>query len=241
MDERDANNQPLPGGLITTKFLRTAAQEALAFTPKLDVWILATTAKRDAASQRQARLLDEEYQSRGRFQILIWFWDDYVSWLNAFPRLQSWYYQDVIQIRNPRDQDRVIIETIATAFHRPAFTASLSGEHFDDFLDALKDTQAALRTGELVDRQSRHVIRKAVGGWRYLEDRDWRTRLKDLDSELSELRGLLVAGVKDGRLQKRHGYLDVKDCALGQRLEEGRARCLSHVNDLLVQAALPTI
>ncbi|WP_143201370.1 hypothetical protein [Bradyrhizobium sp. NAS96.2] len=68
----------------------------------------------------------------------------------------------IIGIRNVRDQDRLILETITTAFHRPAFTDPLG--------EALKDTQAALRTGELVDRQSRHVIRKAVGGWRCIEE-----------------------------------------------------------------------
>jgi hypothetical protein len=64
----------------------------------------------------------------------------------------------------------LILETIAMAFHRPAFTDPLDQEHFDDFLQALKDTQAALRTGALVDRQTRHVIRKAIGGWR--DDKD---------------------------------------------------------------------
>jgi hypothetical protein len=163
LDDLDENNKPLPGGPIDRKLLRSEAEKALCFRPKLDVWLLATTAKRDAAIQRQARLLDEEHRSAGHFQVLLWFWDDYVTWLNAYSGLQQRYYDQIIGIRNARDQDRLILETIATAFHRPAFTDPLGQEHFDDFLQALKDTQAALRTGELVDRQSRHVIRKAVG------------------------------------------------------------------------------
>jgi hypothetical protein len=135
----------------------------------------------------------------------------------------------------------LIIETIAIAFHRPAFVDPLGNEHLDDFLQALKDTQSALRTGELVDRQSRHVIRKAVGGWRYLDEPNWKARLKDLDDELSELRGLLVSGIKEGHLEQRRGYLEVRNRALGRDLDERRLRCLTSLNDLLVLAALPPI
>ncbi|TGV58340.1 hypothetical protein EN803_38880, partial [Mesorhizobium sp. M2D.F.Ca.ET.160.01.1.1] len=95
----DQNNQPLPGGPIDRKLLRSEADKALFFAPKLDVWILATTAKRDAKIQRQARLLDAEHRLAGRFQVLLWFWDDYVTWLNAYSDLQRQYY-DQIGIRN---------------------------------------------------------------------------------------------------------------------------------------------
>ncbi|WP_407523731.1 hypothetical protein [Methylobacterium oryzisoli] len=241
LDDLDENNHPLPGGPISRKLLRSEASKAMEFQPALDVWVLATTAKRDAAAQRQARLLDEEQRSIGRFQVLLWFWDDYVTWLNAFSDLQKRYYDQIIGIRSARDQDRLIIETIATAFHRPAFTDPLGQEHFDDLLQALKDTQAALRTGELVDRQSRHVIRKAVGGWRYLEEPAWKAGLRDLDGELTALRGLLVEGIKDGRLAQRHGYLDISDLSLARELDRRRHGCLTRLNDLLVRAALPPL
>jgi len=71
MDELDGNNQPYPGGAITTRLLRTEFDKALRFTPRLDEWILATTAKRDAPAQRAARFLDEESTSRGRFAVRI--------------------------------------------------------------------------------------------------------------------------------------------------------------------------
>ena len=241
LDDLDEHNNPLPGGPIDRKLLRSEADKALAFRPKLNVWVLATTAKRDAGIQRQARLLDEEHRAAGHFQVQLWFWDDYVTWLNAYSDLQQRYYDQIIGIRNARDQDRLILETIATAFHRPAFTDPLGQEHFDDFLQALKDTQATLRTGELVDRQSRHVIRKAVGGWRYLEEPLWRAGLKELDDELTELRGLLVAGIKDGRLEQRRGYLDVRDRRLAHDLDHRRLGCLARLNDLLVRAALSPI
>lgn len=241
LDDLDPNNAPFPGGPITRELLRAEAAKALSFAPTLDSWVLATTAKRDAEGQRQARLLDEEFRSRGRFFVSVWFWDDFVTWLNANHVLQKQYYEQIIGIRDTRDQDRLILQTIAMAFHRPAFTDPLEHEHFDDFLQALKDTQAALRTGELVNRESRHVIQKAIGGWRYLDEPSWKNGLKDIDTQLVELRSLLVAGIQDGRLEQRNGYLRVGDRLLGRELEHRRRNCLDRLNDLLVTAALPPI
>ena len=76
MDERDENNQPVPGGVITRKFIDEAVGEAKSFQPRLNIWILATTAKRDASVQEYARELDDEFRSRNSFGIQLWFWDD---------------------------------------------------------------------------------------------------------------------------------------------------------------------
>jgi hypothetical protein len=31
----------------------------------------------------------------GHFQVLLWFWDDYVTWLNAYSDLQQRYYDQI--------------------------------------------------------------------------------------------------------------------------------------------------
>jgi hypothetical protein len=218
--------------------LRAEAEKALAFSPALDIWILATTVKRDSTIQQVARKLSEEYQGKQKFEIQLWFWDDYITWLNTYTDLQKWYYDQVIQIHSELDQDRFTLETIAMAFHRPAFTDPLAHEHFDDFLQALKDTQSALRTGEVVNRETRHVIRKSVGGWRLLKEPNWRKQLGDIDSELQELRKQLVVGLKDGRLKQHRHYLEVNDTALGQDLDRRRRLCLKRLNDTLIKAKL---
>ena len=159
----------------------------------------------------------------------------------GLPRVQLWYYDQVIQLRGPLEQDRLILQTIASAFDRPAFTDPLDSEHVDDFIQALRDTQLALRTGELVDRQSRHVIRKALGGWRLLESTDWKSALEELNQELQDLRTKLVQGVKDGRLRKRSGYMDVIDRALGTDLEARRRKCVRLLNATLINAGIPTV
>lgn len=238
MDERDENNNLLPGGVITQDFLEKEASKALSFNPKLKLWILATTAKRDANSQERARALSQQYKDQGDFEIIVWAWDDFVSWLNAFPSVQRWYYDQVIQVSNRYEQDKIILETIASAFGRPAFTDPLGQEHTDDFKQALKDTQLALRTGELLERQNRHVIRKALGGWQLIETATWRQTLQGVDQELKRLRGYLAEGIKDGRLRTVNGYLEVFDHQLGGAMDAGRRNCVDMLNLILIDAGL---
>lgn len=65
MDDLDENNDPRPGGAITRDILLDEIAKAKTFTPGLDVWILATTAKRDARIQKVARELDAEHTNLG--------------------------------------------------------------------------------------------------------------------------------------------------------------------------------
>lgn len=241
MGDLDENNLPLPGGVVTRKLLVEEIAKAKTFQPQLDVWILATTAKRDARIQEIARRIDRQNASKKLFEVKLWFWDDYIAFLNSYSDLQEMYYDQIIKLRSPRDQDRLILQMILTAFDRPAFTDPLNVEQVDDLLEALADTRAALKTGQLVDRRSRHVIRKAVGGWRYLEDKDWQARMQVIDERLTQVRTTLVQGLKDGRLGRSGSFLTVNDPALGHELEQGRNDCLLQLNDLLVLASLPTL
>lgn len=241
MDDLDENNLPLPGGVIRRKTLLEEIEKAKTFHPPLDVWILATTAKRDARIQATARRIDSQHTEQKLFEVKLWFWDDYVAFLNSYSHLQVGYYDQIIRLRSPRDQDRLILETIAIAFDRPAFTDPLNVEQVDDLLQALADTRAALKTGQLVDRQSRHIIRKAVGGWRYLDDKNWQARMQGIYERLTQVRNSLIRGLNDGRLSRSGNALTVHDPVLGLELEQGRMDCLRQLNDLLVLAALPTI
>lgn len=241
LDDLDENNEPHPGGVITAKILNEEIKKAEKFSPTLGFWILATTAKRDEAIQRRARQLDEERTKSGRFGVGLWFWDDYVSQLNIHPELQRWYYEKILNFFSAADQDRMILETIATAFKRPAFEVPLQHEKFDEFLQAVSDTQAALRTGELVNREKRHVILKAVGGWRFLTKEECREALRRVESDLKQLRSKLVEGTKTGKLIQRQGYLEVTDPLLGNELENLRQKCLSDLDEALHAAGLPRL
>jgi hypothetical protein len=188
MDERDENNEPYPGGKVFRKVLKSEIEIARGFSPSLDSWILATTAKRDANIQSHSLELHEESRAGGSFGIQIWFWDDFVTNLNRNHDLQNWYYANVIQVNSPEDQDKIILELIGEAFARPAFRTPLHQETPSDFVQALKDTQHAINTGELKDRETRRVIRKTVGGRRAVADEKLANYLRIADEKLHELR-----------------------------------------------------
>ena len=236
----DRNGNPYPGGPISRAFLRKEADESLAFKHDLDLWILATTARRDTRVQNWVEELNKEWASLGR-TALVWSWDECVSFLNTYPNLPTWYYQNVIAVTGPRDLDEILLKTIAMAFSRPAFEVPLHAETTDEFLQALKDTQQAMRTGELVDRVSRHVIRKAVSGFRDLDNRDWRDGLGRASMALRELRVGIETGLRDGSIRRASGMLEFQDPADATLLEAYRDEALREVNDVLIDAGLPSL
>ncbi|RWP46878.1 MAG: hypothetical protein EOR05_19855 [Mesorhizobium sp.] len=240
--DRDENGNPYPGGPISRSFLRAAAAASLAFRPNLEIWILATTARRDTHVQGYVDDLNQEWEERKRGRrAIVWSWDECISYLNSFPELQRWYYRDVIQIRGTKDLDEVILRTIAMAFSRPAFELPLHCETPDEFEQALKDTQKALRTGELVDRESRHVIRKAVGGYHEIDDDDCRAALGRVDKQLRQVRSQLGQGLKDESIRRVNGFLDFSHPALSLHLEDLRSQCVQDLNQVLRKAGIPPI
>lgn len=240
LSDLDANNNPLPGGPISRSMILNELTLTEKFLPELNSYVIATTAKRDASIQRFVFALnDDDSRPRRHCKVYLWFWDDYVAWLNAFPDVQRWYYDQVIQVRASSDQDEIILGLIAMAFHRPAFEDPLYCEQTSDFLDALKDTQRAMRTGELVDRVSRHVIRKSVGGWREVSNGDWRDRLRGVDHQLRTLRNILIAGMASQNIVQCNNVMHIKDAGLVQTIESIRFSCISEVDSILAEAGLP--
>ncbi|WP_374527127.1 hypothetical protein [Novosphingobium sp.] len=238
----DENGNPYPGGPVNRKFLRDAADESLAFSPSLSLWILATTARRDTKVQGFVEELNKDWAAAGHDRTaMVWSWDECISYLNSFPPLQQWYYRDVIQVRNARDLDEMILQVIATAFHRPAFEVPLHCETTDEFLAALSDTQRALRTGELLDRQSRHVIRKSIGGWREIRNSGWRDAMGEVDKRLREFRSRLTQGLNEGQIRRVYNFLDFRDHRLAHELDDMRRGCVREVNHVLRAAGIHPI
>lgn len=240
--ELDENNNPYPGGPISRAFLRKEAKAALSFQPDLKLWILATTVRRDTRVQGWVEELNSEWERSGRDRIaIVWTWDECISHLNSYPKLQRAYYRDVIQVRAPKDLDEIILRTIAMAFARPAFEVPVHCEAPNEFFQALKDTQKALRTGELVDRETRHVIRKAIGGYHELDDDKARADLAAVDKQLRSLRSQLEQGIKDGTIRVIGTILDIRDHSLVCLLEELRRQCVDDLNRVLHRCGIPTI
>jgi tetratricopeptide (TPR) repeat protein len=80
------------GNAVTEKELRSEVEKAKEFTPKLSVFILATTAQNDAKIQQLARYLTEENQKIGFFKIEVKSWDEIHREISKYPVIIYKYY-----------------------------------------------------------------------------------------------------------------------------------------------------
>lgn len=240
MDELDEHNQPRPGGAVTKKIIKAELDKANGFKPALHTWVLATTAKRDANIQRYVLDLDEEARANGSMRIQVWFWDDFVTDLNRNHDLQKWYYQQVIQVHSSDDQDAIILELVGEAFARAAFRVPLHQETPADFLQALKDTQHAINTGELKDRETRRVIRKTIGGRRAIADMKVSGELRLADQKLQELRELFQEKFAQNIIQQKGAMLEIPP-QLSSDLTKLRNQAVASINKALKYAGLQVI
>lgn len=240
MKERDANNQPYPGGKISPRLVDDEINEARGFSPPLDTWVLATTAGRNARIQRYALDLHRKSRADGSFGIQIWFWDDFVTDLNRNHDLQRWYYANVIKVRSPQDQDEIILELMGEAFARAAFRTPLHQETPADFLQALKDTQHAINTGELKDRETRRVIRKTIGGRRAIESNVIQGFLRNADEKLQQLREKFQENFGKGNITQSGTVLLIPG-KLQHELTALRKEAIDSVNAALREANLRPI
>ena len=177
MGERDENNHPYPGGALSLKIVKDEAEKATKFQPQLQVWIIATTAKR---------------------------------------------------------------ELIATAFRRAAFATPLHLESPAEFEIALADTNTAITTGELKDRETRRVIQRTIGGYGKVTNVEVRKLLREAKNEVSALRILFKQGLADGRMVRAGAVLTFGD-GLREQLETHRNKSIGLVNQSLKIMGMPPL
>ena len=240
LDQRDANNRLLPGCAITEKMLNEEYNKALGFSPKLNLWILATTAKRDGKIQNQVRMLNDRSLKEGNFGVQLWCWEDFITFLNSYDDLQRQYYSTILSFQSHADQDRVILDLYAMAFSRPAFQVSMSFERPEEFMDAISDTKRAMNTGELRDRKTGEIIRKVLGGRRYIETIAWRKACNEVYLILDKINQEFMTGQANGKIY-HSGTTLIIDPQLERTLEGYRVQCLAKMNLLFTSAGLPTI
>ena len=236
-DERDADNVLLAGGPITAKALTDAVRRAESHPAKLDLFILATTAKPNRAIQNKAAAMTAARKKVGKFGVLTWSWGDYDAVLNRDARLQDEYYRTVAQGLTAPERDQKLLGLFAVAFDRPAFRDPLSCEHADNFKQALIDTQRLLATGDLLDREGRRVQR-AIGGVRTLNDDDLRLGAEALAGELNDFRTTLLKAERNGDVSQHNDWLMIPNSAVQEALEDKRRRVVATLNRLLLAVDL---
>lgn len=76
---------------LTEKEVRTEIQNALDFKPKLETYIIATTAPKDAKIQEIVRQINLDNRNRSLFEVQLCFWEDIEDFLFDHRKVFDWY------------------------------------------------------------------------------------------------------------------------------------------------------
>jgi hypothetical protein len=237
----DSAGRMLPGGLKVSQ-LAAEIGKAKGFAPRLERYIVATTAFRQKAIQDEERKLNEMQIKSGSFTFEVWFWDDFLSYLHKYAPLLQWYYTRVLQMTGVYSIDHQILYLFHMAFSRPAFSTGLSMEESGPALfDALKDTITALNTGQLQDRETRGLIRAAPGGIGMLSNDQWRIEIERAAKMVSDARSVYQQARKERKIIEYPDGLRVLDSTVAHDLDTLRGDAIRALNSVLQSAGLPEV
>ena len=82
-------------GALTEKEFRDEIEKAKTFIPRLDIFVVATTAPNDAAIQQVARSITEDHRQQGFFEVRVQGWGTLQQWLTDYPDLLSKHFSDL--------------------------------------------------------------------------------------------------------------------------------------------------
>lgn len=238
----DATGRMLAGGALNRATIQGAVRNAQLFQPALNHFIIATTALRDAAAQHILLDIDVNQRKHGLFTVEGWFWEDYQARLNRYPDLMSTYYEEILRHTPGYSPDIQILDLLSLAFSRPAFNTNFEMENsVGDFHQALVDTQEAVSTGRLRNREDRRYIYVAAAGVEGLSRVEWREAGEELKAILQQTRDCLTRARREGLIKQRWGFLMIDDQATAEALDDYRRRALIIVNGILQDATMPPI
>ena len=87
--------------VLTLREVQAEVRKAEGFDPPLGELIIATTAPRDAALQREIRLLTQERERGGRFAVYVRFWEDLTSRLALDRDMARRHYPQFFEAMEP--------------------------------------------------------------------------------------------------------------------------------------------
>lgn len=88
---------------LTIEEVDAEVKKAESFSPKLDVYILATTAPKDQKIETYAREISERNNASGKFLVYVYGWGDIEAKLNDYQSILLKYYQRLIDPKTPND------------------------------------------------------------------------------------------------------------------------------------------
>ena len=83
------------GEPLTVAELHAEVEKAKIFRPRLDVFVLATTAPNDFKTQEVARSVTETHEQQGLFEVRVQGWQTLQQWLTDYPDLLTKHFKDL--------------------------------------------------------------------------------------------------------------------------------------------------
>lgn len=234
----DSDGQLLKNSMITESLIEKEIESAKEISkPKLDKLIFATTSSRDTKVQDIVRKANDENKD---LEIEIWFWEDFQVLIERNVELMYWYYKEYLEKINKYNPDVHILTLHKQAFNRPAFQRRMYREESGgDFIQAIKDTQEAIRTGRLYNRRG-DLITSSYPADR-LSKLNWRKEFELIYQELDSIRDLYRQGVKDEKIREHPTVLEILDDNISEQFNEKRRICLNKLNEILKEVKLALI
>lgn len=216
-----------PSSSLTTKEIDAEILAAASFRPPLDRFVIATTAPRHANLQAYVRELNGK---QPKIPLSLWFWDDYVEFLNADKNLMYRYYSNVLKYRERYSEDEHLLRLLALAFDRPAIRTPFHLENRAvDFLEAISSLQQLISTGVLSNRDG-HVIDQARLPAKVPP------QIKLIRMLLLKIRTVATEALKDGTIVDHGTVIEIRRPRLQMELNDLRKEVVAQLNQLLIVA-----
>jgi hypothetical protein len=238
----DSDGKLRAGGDLSTQDIDALVAEAEGFQPPLSQYVIATTALLDGPLQTHVLQLNKQRKNKP-FPVAIWFWDRFQTHVNTQPTLMYKHYELVLKSREDYDPELHLLVVMRTAFTRPAFETALCREDSGtDFMEAMQDTQCALTTGILVDREfkQRVIDRAPVGIDGIKKHVDWLPGLDKVRNTLQDVREVYRRGITEHRIEEWGGGVRA-EMEISDEIDGLRAIAIRQLNEVLTLAKLAPV
>lgn len=225
-------NSASPSKRLTTAEIDAEVSAAKGFKPKLGRFVIATTGPRDANLQAHVRALNSAGQP---FKVSLMFWEDYQDFLNDHTDLMYRYYKEVLEYRDCYDDLEHYLLMLSSAFDRPAIRTPFHLENrATDFIKAIGDTQNAIATGRLVDREYRVIDECRI-------PKPQIVGLKKAAKLLQKAREIATQALRDGEIVEHETVIEIKSHEVTKQLNFLREEAIELLNKELVQRSLEPV
>jgi hypothetical protein len=221
-----------PSKRLTTGDIDTEIAAARLFSPSLDRFIIATTGPRDAELQKYVR---ELHQSTLPFKVSLMFWDDFQEHLNNDAALMYRYYKEVVEQRSKYNAVEHYLLLLSTAFDRPALRTPFHLENrATDFILALSDTQAAITTGRLMDRERRIIDECKVPTPRI-------KNITEANKNLQKAREIATLALAENVIVEHETVVEIRSPEIAAQLNDLRSQAVQLLNLELRKSGLDEV